>query len=89
LFLEDRPVVPWRAVDARWRAGEAIDLVLNYDDGVINLDQCGEGVSAGDEYRVVESRPPTPDAVYYFDVQPAGHLTWVTQIGRYQIYKRD
>ena len=90
LFLEDQPVeAPWRAVDARWRAGEAIDLVLNYRDDLINLNQCGEGVSAGDEYRVVESRPPTPDAVYYFDVQPSGHLAWVTQIGRYQIYKRD
>lgn len=89
LFHEGPPEPPWKAVDARWRVGGEFDVALEYRDGISNLNQCGEGVSAQDEYRIVEAHPPEPEASYYFDVPPAGPLRLLDRIANYEIYKTD
>ncbi len=88
LFVEGPPAPPWKAVDARWRVGGEFDVALEYRYGIFNLNQCGEGLSAQDEYRIVEAYPPAPEAPYYFDVPPAVPLRFLDRIGPYDVYKR-
>lgn len=77
------------AVDNRWKVGGEVDVILEYRHGITNLDPCVEGVSAQDEYRIVEAYPPAPEASYYFDVPPAGSLRLLNRIGRYEMYEVD
>jgi hypothetical protein len=80
---------PLKAMDSRMREGERVDLVLRHRYGVVNLNQCGEGVSERDEYRVVEMYPPSDDTRYYFDVPPHGRFRFLDQIGKYALYEID
>jgi hypothetical protein len=49
-------------LDRRYKAGADLDLVLKYRHGVVNDDQCPEGISPSDQYRVVQldSTGPAP-----------------------------
>jgi hypothetical protein len=89
LFDEGPPKSPWKPVDTRWRVGEEFDVALEYRDGIANLNTCAEGLSAQDEYRIVEAQPPKPEAPYYFDVPPSGRLRFLDRIGPYELYKTD
>lgn len=89
LFSDGPPTPPWRAADDRWKIGQEIDVVLEYTRGISNLNQCVEGLSTRDEYRVVEMSPSSADAAYYFDVPLPGHLRFLERIGPYEVYKRE
>jgi hypothetical protein len=89
LFDEGPPKSPWKPVDTQWRAGREFDVALEYRYGIANLNTCAENLSAQDEYRIVETHPPEPQAPYYFEVPPVGHLRLLDRIGPYDIYKAD
>ena len=44
--------------DPRYKVGAELDLFLKYRYGISNSNQCAEGVSATDEYRIVQKPPP-------------------------------
>ncbi len=89
LFLDGPPEPPWKAVDNRWRVGGDVDVILEFRHGIKNLNACAESVSAQDEYRIVETYPPEPQALYYFDVPPARTLRFLDRIGPFDVYKTD
>ena len=64
--------------------GASIDLFLNLD-SITNADQCAEGQSVDDEYRVVNTSMPGP----YLDVPSLDHFKLVRQIGFLDVYQRE
>jgi hypothetical protein len=69
--------------------GTEFDVALEYGHAISNLDQCVEGMSTQDEYRIVEVSPSSPGANYYFEVPLAGRLRLLDRIGPYEVYKRE
>jgi Dolichyl-phosphate-mannose-protein mannosyltransferase len=45
-------------VDSRYKAGGELDLYLRQRYGIVNTNRCAEGVSSGDEFRIVQQPPP-------------------------------
>jgi len=43
--------------DPRYKVGAELDMFLKYRYGVFNTNQCAEGVSSDDEYRIVQAAP--------------------------------
>jgi hypothetical protein len=43
--------------DPRYKVGAELDMFLKYRYGISNADQCAEGVSSDDEYRIVQEPP--------------------------------
>jgi len=82
------PYVAATAVDARYKVGVQLDFLLEYRRGLVNVNQCAEGLSAHDEYRIVQPRPSGPDETHYFDVPFDSRFHLLRTIGQYQIYKR-
>jgi hypothetical protein len=44
-------------IDPRYKVGTELDLFLKHRYGITNSNQCAEGVSADDEYRIVQEPP--------------------------------
>ncbi len=76
-------------VDARYKVGVQFDYLLEYRHGILNSDQCAEGLSPHDEYRIVEERPSGPEETYYFDLPQDFRFKLLHSVGQYQIYTRD
>jgi Dolichyl-phosphate-mannose-protein mannosyltransferase len=74
-----------------YKVGAEIDLLLLYQHGIMNTNQCAEGISASDEYRIVQTKPdPQADAPkMYFTLPSDGQFHLMYQSGSYQVYKRD
>jgi hypothetical protein len=83
-------------IDPRYKVGAQWDMLFKYRHGILNSDQCAEGVSSKDEYRIVQTRPRqvlpqdffNERAEEYVDIQLDGSFQLVRQFGRYQIFKR-
>jgi hypothetical protein len=74
-----------------YKVGAEFDLLFLYRNGITNTNQCAEGVAAGDEFRIVETKPKPPDwsPKEYFSVPRGNDYQLVYQVGSYQVYKRD
>ena len=74
-----------------YKVGAEIDLILLYRDGIVNTNQCAEGIAASDEYRIVQATPdPQSDAPrMYFTLPEDGHFHLMYQVGSYQVYRRE
>ncbi len=84
-------------IDPRYKVGAQFDMLFKYRHGILNSDQCAEGVSSKDEYRIVQTRSrqvlPRKDffdepAEEYVDLHLDGSFQLVRQFGGYQILKR-
>lgn len=89
LFADGPPTAPPNRTDDRWKVGEEFDVVLEYAGGLVNRNQCMEGISRRDDYRVVELSPPSRDAKYYFDVPADGQLRLLRRFGPYEVFERQ
>ena len=86
----------FHAVDPTYKVGADLDLFLKHRYGISNTDQCAEGISPTDEYRILELRAATPasDDYFseqpneYFDISPDPRFRLIRQFGNYQVYKR-
>jgi hypothetical protein len=47
--------------DPRYKIGAELDMFLKYRYGIANADQCAEGISSEDEYRIVQKPPVLVD----------------------------
>jgi hypothetical protein len=74
-----------------YKAGAEFDLLFKYRHGISNINQCAEGISPSDEYRIVQTRPKQPDwhPRNYFDVAMGSNFRLVRQFDLYQVFKRD
>src|SRR5262249_35279817 len=86
----------FHAVDAAYKVGAAYDMILKYKHGITNADQCAEGASSTDDYRIVQTQSLPPQSDDYFDQNPQNifdvpldenfHL--LRQFGDFQVFAR-
>jgi hypothetical protein len=80
----------YHIVNPIYKVGAEFDLLLKVQNNIVNTNQCAEGVSPADEYRIVETRPKPPEwsPKHYFPVTLDDRYQLVAQVGAYQVYKR-
>jgi hypothetical protein len=73
-----------------YRVGGELELLLQFRHGIANTDQCAEGVSATDEYRIVQRRPKTgpEEPRQYFDVPLDERFRLLRRFSLYEVFKR-
>jgi hypothetical protein len=80
----------YHAIDPHYKVGAEFDLLFSYRYGIVNLNQCGEGVSSADDVRIVQQRPQdvpgAPDQ--YFPVQRDPSFRSLGRVGSYEILTR-
>ena len=78
----------YNAVDRRYKVGANLDLFFKTLNGISNTDDCAEGFSPADEFRIVniESGPGDPRKTYFDISLDNFHL--VEQLGPYQLFQR-
>ena len=52
-------MVNYHSVSSNYKVGTQFDVLFKYKHGIENQDRCAEGVSRDDDYRIVQTRPPT------------------------------
>jgi hypothetical protein len=74
-----------------YKVGSDFDLLFRYPHGIGNTDQCAEGLSVADEYRIVQTKPRDESWAprLYFDVPLDSSFKLQRQFGPYQILKRQ
>jgi hypothetical protein len=88
--------------DPGYQVGAEFDLLFQSRHRILNTDDCAEGVSPADEYRILQTKPndPEPDEhplafstepafKYYIDVPPDASWKAVTQFGTYRVLRRE
>jgi hypothetical protein len=78
-------------VDPRYKVGAALDLFLKQRYKISNANQCAEGVSSVDEYRIVQTTPRRSESKpgrQYFDIPLDQSFRMLRQFGDYQVFKR-
>jgi hypothetical protein len=80
----------FHAVDARYKIGGDLDLMFRYRHGIVNTNPCAEGVSAEDEYRVVQtSSRATDEAARQFIPIPRDNRFFpLRKFAEYQVLQR-
>ena len=75
-------------IDDKGQAGANLDLFFKTLNGISNTDDCAEGFSPADEFRIVniESGPGDPRKTYFDISLDNFHL--VEQLGPYQLFQR-
>ncbi len=78
-------------LDRQYKVGAELDFLFKHRNGIVNTDQCAEGVSPTDEYRIVQTRPKSGEAEssQYFDVPPDREFHLLRSFDLYQVFKRD
>jgi hypothetical protein len=84
-------MVNYHMFSSVYKIGAEIDLLLLSRHGIVNTNQCAEGIAANDEYRIVQTRPdPLAEAPReYFVVPEEGDFQLIYQVGSYQLYRRE
>jgi hypothetical protein len=81
----------YNITNPEYKAGMDFDLLFKYPHGITNMDQCAEGLSPLDEYRIVQTKPQdgkeTPRL--YVDVPLDADFKLLRQFGPYQVFKRQ
>ncbi len=70
--------------DAGLTDGASIDLLLKFK-GIANVNECAEGVSANDQYRVIDKHPT--DAI--LDIPSTNHFRLDRTFGALEVYERN
>jgi hypothetical protein len=82
----------YNVVDRRYKIGAQLDLLLKYRQGIMNTDHCAEGISADDEYRIVQTSRSTgigTTSADHIDVPLDPKFHALATFGPYQVFKRD
>jgi hypothetical protein len=81
----------YNITNPRYKVGAEFDFLLRHHHGIENTDRCAEGVTAVDNYRVVQNRPKVGDAEprEYFEVPRGQEFRLVRVFDLYRIFKRD
>ena len=81
----------YNAIDSHYKVGADLDLILRFQYGITNTNTCAEGVSSGDEYRIVQTRPDADPAAprEYVNVSLGNDYHMLGQAGAFQVFKRN
>jgi hypothetical protein len=79
----------YHAIDPQYKVGAEFDLLFKYRYGIVNLDQCGEGLSPADDYRIIQNWPQsTPGApVSYFEVSSPDNFRTLGRVASYDVVR--
>ena len=90
-FFIYRFMAAYNITNPEYKVGMDFDLLFKYPHGITNTDQCAEGLSPLDEYRIVQTKPQDGEGTprLYFDVPLARDLKLLRQFGPYQVFKRQ
>jgi hypothetical protein len=82
-------MVDYHGLSRNYKVGSDFDVLFRYQHGIENTDRCAEGVSPGDDYRIVQTHPiQEPGApINYFKVPRENRFKLVREIGQYRIFK--
>ena len=80
----------YHVTNPEYKVGSDFDLLFRYPHRVTNLDQCAEGTSPADEYRIVQTSPKSdPQAPRsYFDAPLPSGFRLLRQFGPYEVFAR-
>ena len=73
-----------------YKVGADFDILFTYRHGISNRDQCAEGVSEDDEYRIVQTarRDFVSYPRHYFSREVDAGYQFMREFGLYQVWKR-
>ena len=77
----------YHAIDPQYKVGADFDLILQFRHGISNTSHCAEGISADDEYRIVQISP-LEQGQEAFAVSLDRRFQLRQQFGSYQVFKR-
>ena len=85
-----RFMASFNVADPKYKVGADFDLLYKTLHGISNTDRCAEGISSGDEFRIVQINPNPRDlkVTEYFDVSADKNFQLVEQFGPYQLFQR-
>jgi hypothetical protein len=80
----------YNVANPQYKVGADFDLLLKYRHGIVNTNACAEGISANDEYRVVQTQPKQEEwrPRQYFAISPDRGFRLLRHFELYQIFKR-
>ena len=81
----------YNIMNPQYKVGNDFDLLLKYPHEITNTNRCAEGLSPADEYRILQTTP-RPEAWaprMYFDAPLDPSFKFLSQFGRYQVFKRQ
>jgi hypothetical protein len=78
-------------LDREYKVGAEFDFLFKHRHGVSNTNQCAEGLSSVDEYRIVQTRPKIgpEEPKHYFEVPLDKRFRLLRSFNLYQVFKRD
>jgi hypothetical protein len=81
----------FNVMDRRYKVGADFDLLLRSRHAISNMNQCAEGVSPNDNFRVVQPKPPWTDfrGKGKVDVSLGSELYLLREFGSYRLFQRD
>jgi hypothetical protein len=73
-----------------YKAGADFDILFTYRHGISNRDQCAEGLSEDDDYRIVQTArgPSESSPRHFFTRDLDGRYRMMREFGLYQVWKR-
>jgi hypothetical protein len=82
-------MVDYNIVSSYYKVGADFDVLFKYKNGIENTNTCAEGVSPGDDYRIVQTRPLIQEdpPINYFNISLGNRFKLVRQIGTYRVFK--
>jgi hypothetical protein len=90
IFIYDF-MAKYAIIDRQYKVGAEFDFLFKQRHGIANTDQCAEGVSPVDEYRIVQTRPKSHEGSTrdYFEVPLDKSFRLLRSFDLYQVFKRD
>jgi hypothetical protein len=82
----DRFMAEYHVNNPHFKVGAEFDLLLQFRHGITNINQCAEGISPDDEYRIVQIHPS--QRLAYFTLPPDSRFHLLQQFGPYQVVTR-
>jgi Dolichyl-phosphate-mannose-protein mannosyltransferase len=81
----------YHIIDSIYKVGAEFDLLFKYRHGIVNRDQCGEGVSPTDKYRIVQTRPKKgeDEPRQYIQVPEDNRFRLLWRFDLYEVFKRQ
>ena len=90
-FFIYRFMAAYNITNPQYKVGMDFDLLFKYPHEITNTNQCAEGLSPLDEYRIVQTTPQKGKEAprLYFDVPLDRDFRLLRQFGAYQVFKRS
>src|SRR5262249_30060745 len=81
----------YNIIDRQYKVGAEFDFLFKHRHGIANTNQCAEGLSFADEYRIVQTRPKSGEEPprHYFQVPQDTSFRLLQSFDSHQLFKRD